>query len=142
MKKVFSIVLAIILLSSHMSWTMGTHFCGDEAIVTKIMLGETHLDCGMMVMEEPCNDSENSGENGLCLNKVPCCENEYQVFQLTNEFVKDAAQPFFNIEFAVAYVYNALKLNFLQSSTHQFYTVSNPPPLEKDIQVLFQTFLL
>ncbi|MFO7670080.1 MAG: hypothetical protein R6W31_10515 [Bacteroidales bacterium] len=142
MKKSFSILLSFILLAGHMSLAIGTHFCGGEVVETKIILGETHLGCGMMDMEEPCDGDEKSNTNEVRYDEVPCCENEFQTFQSTNEFVKDAAQTTFNVEFAVAFIYTTLNLDLFPKSTHQFYTEYLPPPIEKDISVLFQTFLI
>jgi len=140
MKKGISILLSLILVTSTMYLTLGTHFCRGEAVESKIILGETHLGCGMMEMEEPYEDSENPDENGVSVDKVPCCQNEYQIVQLTNEFVKDSAQIPFNIEFAVAITYSALNLDLFPKPAHQFYPEYFPPPLEKDFRVLFQTF--
>ncbi|MDF1573348.1 MAG: hypothetical protein P1P82_17195 [Bacteroidales bacterium] len=142
MRKSFSILLSVILLAGQMSVAIGTHFCGGEAVESKIIWGETHLGCGMMDMEEPCDDAEKSNTNELHFDKIPCCENEYHTVQATNEFVKDAAQTTFNVEFAVAFIYTTLNLDLFPESTHQFYSDYSPPPLEKDISVLFQTFLI
>ncbi|MDF1546739.1 MAG: hypothetical protein P1P88_02880 [Bacteroidales bacterium] len=121
---------------------MGTHFCGGEAVETKIILGETHLGCVLVDMEEPCDDSEHSNNNQVRFNNIPCCQNEFQTIDSTDEFVKDATQTVFNVDFAVAFLYTSLNLDLLPKATHQFYTEYNSPPLEKDIQVFFQTFLI
>lgn len=141
MKQIFSISLSFILLASHMFLAMGTHFCGGEVVETKIILGETHLGCGMMDMGEPC-DNSNHNKNETNFDKTPCCENEYQTVLSTNEFVKDTVQIAFNIEFAVTFIYTTLNLDLFPKPTPQFYTKYISPPLEKDIQVLFQTFLI
>ena len=53
MKKFFSIILAVVLLASHMSLTIGTHMCRGEAIETRIIYGGSHLlGCGMEDMNE------------------------------------------------------------------------------------------
>lgn len=142
MKQVFSILLSFIFMASHMYLTMGTHFCEGEAVVTKIILGETHLGCGVMEMEESCDDSEHSNHNQVCFDKVPCCKNEFQTIQSTDDFVKNATQTVFNIDFAVVFIYTTLNLDLIPKSTHQFYIEYISPPLEKDIPVLFQTFLI
>ena len=95
-----------------------------------------------MDMEEPCDGSENANKNEVSLDKVPCCQNEYQTLQSTNEFVKDAVQVAFNVEFAVVFIYTSLNMDLFPKSTHQAYTEYISPPLEKDIRVLFQTFLI
>lgn len=143
MRNSFSILLSFILLASHIYLTTGTHFCGGEAVETKIISGETHLSCNMPDMAEPCDDSEKTDKNRVSFDKVPCCENDYQSVLVTNEFVKnDLANITFNIEFAVALIYTTLNLDLFPKSKHQFYTEYISPPLEKDIQVIFQTFLI
>lgn len=142
MKQIFSILLSFILLASHMNLTMGTHFCGGEAVETKVLLGETHLGCEMMDLVEPCDGSEHSNQNQVRFNNVPCCQNEFQTIQGTADFVKEAAQTVFNVDFALAYIYTTLILDLFPKSSHQVYTEYISPPPEKDIQVLFQTFLI
>lgn len=142
MKQIFSILLSFILLASHMNLTMGTHFCGGEAVETKVLLGETHLGCEMMDLVEPCDGSEHSNQNQVRFNNVPCCQNEFQTIQGTADFVKEATQTFFNVDFAVAFLYTSLNLDLFPKSSHQVYTEYISPPLEKDISVLFQTFLI
>lgn len=142
MKQFFPIVLSIILLASQINLTMGTHFCGGEAVETKIMLGETHLDCGMMDMGEPCDNSEHTNNNQASFNNIPCCQNEFQTIQGTDDFVKDAAQIVFNVDFSVAFIYTMLNFDLFPSSTNNIYTEYISPPVEKDIQVLFKTFLI
>jgi len=142
MKKSLSIFLSFILVISHMSIIIGTHFCSGEAVESRIILGETHLGCGMMDMEESCDDSGKSDKNGVSFDKLPCCKNEYQNVQSTNEFVKDAVQITLNVDFAVAFIYTSLNLDLFTKSTYQFSTEYISPPLVKDNQVLFQTFLI
>jgi len=142
MKKGFSILFSFILLVSHIYLTTGTHYCGGKAVESKILFGETHLGCGSMEMEEPCDVSEKTDYKGVSFEKVPCCENKYHIFQTTDEFVKDVASKSLHVDFTVAFIYTTLNPDLFPKSTHQFYTDYIPPPLEKDIQVLFQTFLI
>lgn len=121
---------------------VGTHYCSGEAVETKILLGKTHLGCNMPEMEEPCNDTEKINKNRASFDKLPCCENEYQTAQVTNEFVKDLAGRTINSEFAAVFIYTTLNLDLFPKSAHQFYTEYISPFPEKDIQVLFQTFLI
>lgn len=142
MKQFFSILLSFILLASDINLTLGTHFCGGEAVETKIIWGETHLGCGMMDMEETCDNSEHSNHNQLIFNNIPCCQNEFQTIQGTDDFVKETAQTAFNVDFALAFIYTTLNVDLFPKSTHQVYTEYIPPPFEKDILLLFQTFLI
>lgn len=139
MKRFFSILLSIVLMASHLGLASVTHFCGGEAVETKItVMGETHLGCSMPEMEETCE----SNTNAVHFDNVPCCENEYQTIKVTDEFVKDATQVYFNIDFAAAFIYTTINLRLFPKSTHRFYIEYKSPPLEKDIQMLFQTFLI
>lgn len=142
MKQFIPIILSFILLASQINLTKGTHFCGGEAVETKIMLGETHLGCGMMDMEEPCDDSGHTNNNQAGFNIIPCCQNEFQTIQGTDDFVKDAAQIVFNVGFSVTFIYTMLNFDLFPGSTNNFYTDYIFPPVEKDVQLLFQTFLI
>jgi hypothetical protein len=129
--------------------TIGTHFCGGEAVETKILFGETHLGCEMPDMAETCDIPGESCDvshghlaQDIYFDKVTCCENVYQTFQVTNEFVNDVTPPFLHVNVAVAFIYTTLNLDLFSKSTPQFYTEYNPPPLEKDLLILFQTFLI
>lgn len=142
MKRCLSILLSFILLVSHVNVTFGTHFCGGEAIVTKIIFGKTHLGCGMMDMEAPCKTSEKSNSSNANFENAPCCENLFKTFRVTDEYVKEVAFQSLHVEFAQAIIYTTIHLDLFPKSTHQFYTEYTPPPLENDIRVLFQTFLI
>ena len=142
MQKSFSILLSFILLASHMSLLIGTHFCGGEAVESKILFGDMHLGCEMSVMQNPCDDSGKSNEKGVNFDKLPCCENQYQTIQITSQFVKEVAQLPFNVDFAAALIYTTLTLDLFPNSTYSLYADYSSPPVEKDIQVLFQTFLI
>lgn len=142
MKKIFSILLSFILLASHLNLALGTHFCGGEAVETQITMGEAHFGCGMSDKDLSCKNSGETNNHDVSIDKVPCCENEYQHLQVENEFVKDAAQLSFNVDFAVAFIYTTFNVDLFPKIVPQSFTAHSPPPLEKDIQVLFQTFLI
>jgi hypothetical protein len=142
MKGTFSILLSFILLGSQMSLKIGTHYCNGESVETKILLlGETHLGCVMPEMDEP-QDCEKSDNRDLSFNKVPCCENEYQLLEGPEEFVKNATKLSFNAHFAATFIYTTMNPDQFPDTAHQFYTDYSPPLIEKDIQVFFQTFLI
>ena len=141
MKKYFSILLSFILLASHISLTIGTHFCGGEPVESKFLFGETHLSCGMSDMDETCEHAE-TNNNDISFNSTPCCENEYQTLKVTDDFVKDTVPICYNINFVTALISNIFNPEILLKSTNKIFTEYYPPPLEQNIQILFQTFLL
>lgn len=142
MKKHFSILLSFVLLASHLYVAIGTHFCGGESVESKMIWTQMHLGCEMSVDEEPCDDAEANSTKEVSFDESPCCGNEYQMVHLDHEFLKDAAQTVFNVDFAVVYIYSGLGLGLLPNSPTQIYKEFKSPPIEKDIQVLFQTFLI
>lgn len=142
MKKVFSIILSFILLVSHISFIIGTHYCGGEAVETKVMFDKTHLGCGMPDMDLSCEEAVQTNTHDATIENIPCCENEFQTFQFTNEFVKEATPVTFTVNYAIAFIYATANFELFSNIAPQSFTDFSPPPLEKDIQVLFQTFLI
>lgn len=142
MKNGFSILFSMILLASQMSLSFGTHLCGGEAVKSKILIGETHLECSMIDMDQSCDIPVHNDNKNTLLDNDLCCDNEYHTVQFTDEFINDAAQSIYKIDFAAAFTYTTLNLDLFPKSTHQFYTEYISPPIEKDIQVLFQSFLI
>jgi hypothetical protein len=53
LKIIIFISLSLILLLGNVGFTFGTHLCGRHEVVSEVMLGEKHLDCGMGMMEIP-----------------------------------------------------------------------------------------
>lgn len=142
MKKGFSILFSIILLASHMNLTIGTHFCNGNAVKTKIMLGEMSLSCGIICMDDTCGNTEKPNARNVHIENVPCCENEFRTFRTTDDFVKDAAQISFIVDFTIMFFYNTMNLDLFPKASTQSYSEYKSPPHETDIQVLFQTFLI
>jgi hypothetical protein len=141
MSKFFSILLSVLLIASHMYLSIGTHFCGGEAVNTKLVLGKTQLDCGMDAMDEGCQHPEDSGQTGDRLEKAPCCENEYQTLDSTDDFIKEFNVATLNFDFTASFFYVLLTLDLQPELKPILYAAYSPPLFEKDIQVLFQTFL-
>lgn len=139
MKSLFAILLSVVLLAGQMSLTIGTHICQGEAIETRIIYGSTHLGCDMEDMSEPCDIND---QQDVSFSKEQCCKNQYQTLQTTEDFVNDAFHSNLSIDFAVAFVSSLLNIDLFPQTTPQFNTAYLPPPLDKDIQVLFQTFLI
>ncbi|MFO7867847.1 MAG: hypothetical protein R6U95_00940 [Bacteroidales bacterium] len=142
MKYFTSILFSCILLASNMTFAMGIHFCGGKAVESTFLFGETLLGCEMPEKEKSCDIPLKNDTNDVHIDHVPCCENEFKTVQTTHEFVKNAVQFSLDIEFAVAFLYSTFNMELFPHATDQFHIKNNSPPIEKDIQVLFQTFLI
>ena len=138
MKKVFSIFLSFLLLVSSSGIGYAQHFCGGHEMVSEITLGEQHLSCGMDVATpEDCNtETINATENH-------CCDNQFTTVDTDDTFAKVSFNFSFNHNFVAAFtqVFVLEYFEAYQANKH-FYADYNPPPLDKDIPVLYQTFLI
>lgn len=139
MTRIVSILLSVFLLASHISLTIGTHYCRGQAVETKILFGETHMSCGMADMDESC-DARGVQNSGYI--SSPCCENHYQALPVSDDFLKDPPQVNVAVGLTALLVYPIPIGELFPKTAHQSYTDYLPPPLEKDIQVLFRTFII
>jgi hypothetical protein len=137
MNRVVSILLSLFLLASHINLTIGTHYCRGQAVDSRLLVGETHMGCGMADMEEAC-DAEGDGD--LSFTNPPCCENHYQTLQATDDFVRDATPLIINAGSAALLTTPSGNAVLYGNRAARTYTDYLPPPLEKDIHSLFQTF--
>jgi hypothetical protein len=137
MQRIISVILIIILLVSNITLTFGVHFCSGVEVTSKIMIGHDHLSCGMASIDVTCDGSENQT---FCLNNATCCETQYQTLIASVDFfIVEKQQVHFHLDSAVLVL---LLINDLLPKTPHFYTEYSPPPLERNIQILFQTFLI
>lgn len=142
LRKVSHIVMALVLIVANLGLTISTHYCQGEALESKINLTPSDLECGMADMENSCALPVEHHNDETHIDNIPCCENEYQSIQSTEDFIQDATPVTFNVDFAATIVYVTLNLDLFPKSTQQHYSEYHSPPIEKDIQVLFQTFLI
>ncbi|MEX0812972.1 MAG: hypothetical protein WD048_12205 [Chitinophagales bacterium] len=138
MQKVISIFFTLLLLLSNISLTMATHYCAGFVVKSQLMLGKGDLDCGMHKVKEECPFHSDTKER---INKVPCCENEYLTVELKEDFNQTIQKLNFDIDFVQAFAQSKSEKYFPELIFPQ-YGNYYPPPLDKDIQVLFQTFLI
>ncbi len=137
LKKVTSISLIFMLLLGNLGITFGTHFCGGRAIVSELMFGEKHLDCGMGMMDMP--EAEHDSPH---FSKSPCCENQYvsaEVDETLNKEVSNEAAQFF-VAIAIATILYSIEF---EETFDQPIPVDTSPQLgSPDYQALHQVFLI
>lgn len=82
MKKTVALFLAFFVLTSHLGFAVGTHYCMGQAVESKLMLGYEPMDCGMGSVEKV-------GKPDLPLetyyDRLPCCEYEYFSIDIDDE---------------------------------------------------------
>ncbi|MFB9296945.1 HYC_CC_PP family protein [Persicitalea jodogahamensis] len=139
MKRFLTIALAILLLMSNMGFTVATHFCGGQAVMSGLRLGGGDWDCGMV---HEASDHREDDRNCTRLAEEACCKNQHQTIQTDNTLSTDFPAPQFHasaVGIAVFPLPYFERFTVLEAEPFRI----DPPPLpERDVQVLFQTFLI
>ncbi len=136
MQRFISILLSSLILLSSSGLAYAKHYCGSIEMVSKVTFGEEHLSCGMVMSSTPCGD-EHEEEGHFC------CNNKYLKVTTDAQYAKVAfAFDFTTQWFATiveVFVPVALELPDEHNVSYRYY---RPPPLVKDYQVLYETFLI
>lgn len=136
MKRIISIALALLLLLGNVGLTYGTHFCGGHAVISEFMIGETHLDCGMGMMDMDHNDGD------IHISAPDCCSNQYisaDVDDVTKkELSSELIIPFVTIATAVI----LFTLTPIGETKGLPIIDTSPPLLEQDFQSAYQVYLI
>lgn len=129
--KFFSVLLALVVLLSTVSFTIEKHYCGD--VLVDISVFAKTEKCGMEMPEvDTCE-----------ITKKSCCKDEIDLVQGQDELIKtlidfDVDQQQFIAAFIYSYI-NLFEGAPKQVIPHKDYS---PPNLVKDIHVIDQVFLI
>lgn len=135
MKQIVSIFLSLLLLASSTGITYAKHFCGDFEMMAEVTLGEKSLSCGMVMEDKACGDGAATEHN--------CCDNEYTQVDVDDNFAHasfdyDFQQPFITAFVSVFVLQELIDIDEVPNFQGDYH----PPPLYKDIPVLYETFLI
>lgn len=132
-KKISVTILSFIVLFSSMSFTVEKHYCG-ETLVDVSYFGKAE-GCGMDGMRMNFEQAEKKMKK--------CCKNETELIK-TSDFDKEKPvtlqQP--SIEFVAFFIQSYINLYQETQLEKEYYKDFSPPDVEKDIQILHQTFLI
>lgn len=136
--QIFSMVLAIVVLFSTLSVSIGKHYCGDHLVDTALFADAE--DCGMEMDEanEICSDED------TVVKKKNCCTDIVDLFEGQDELTVEKTQvlktdqKIFMLSFAA--VFSGLNLLEVQKDPH--FEHYSPPVYFRDIHVLNQVFLI
>jgi len=133
MKNIFSILLSTLLLLSSAGVTYGQHYCGGKVVADALMLGEKQLTCEGYMLPASSDHKEKPG----------CCEDVYHQVVTDDNYASSSFDLNLNQTFIAAFVSVFLVQEpvIFTSKTNDF-TEYLPPPLLRDIPVLYQTFLI
>ncbi|WP_299162698.1 hypothetical protein [uncultured Tenacibaculum sp.] len=130
--KIFSTILAFLVLFSTFSFTVDKHYCGDF-LVDVSYLGEADSCNGLT--KDDCDSN---------LKKKKCCKNEVDQIEGQDEIQKVSSEK---IDFKKVKLFVAFNISYKllfqnvekQFNPHQYYS---PPDLISDIQVLHEVFII
>jgi hypothetical protein len=135
MKKIISILLAVLLLGSSTGITYAQHFCGEFEMLSKVTLGETHLSCGMAMEASGCEDNDSETHH--------CCDTQYTAVSIDDNFTKANYDVGFYQTLAIVSFASFILENVVSYETSvDNYNLYHPPPSYKNITVLYETFLI
>jgi hypothetical protein len=127
------------MLVSNVGFAMNTHFCGGKAVKSSFTLGLHNPDCGMLNMDKPCEALSISETQ---VKSKPCCENQHQLLHLDDNGDLPSTNISLNPTFLKAFVQAFLQPITLVEQTSTRSTDFLHPLPDKDLKVLFQSFLI
>lgn len=81
MKKVFTILIAVIMLASGMKVSIDHHYCGGKLAAKKVSLTSKLASCGMEENEHTCSNQPAVDKN--------CCEDQITYFGISTRYVTE-----------------------------------------------------
>lgn len=135
MKKIFSVILSLVILFISMGFTVSSHKCGGKRVKTVLNIGITDVSCGM----ENTSNKKCADKNQM---KSNCCQDEFQAIQLNDNYTKITSFEHFSPSFTIAFVAILVDLLPNVKIPHLFFKNYLRPPLVKDIPILVQSFLI
>lgn len=123
MKKVFHILIAILLLTAMLKISVAKHYCGGELAASKISITGGLATCGMDGSVESC--PADSQGNHL---KSPCCDDVVTYYSIDNNYTQSqtVTNKLYRFTTPVMKFSCPLSFQFYNSSSHIFTGISPP----------------
>ncbi len=134
MKKVFSVILSLVILVTSMGFTVSSHICGGKRVKTEFGLTTIDVSCGMEKKVSSCASEEQMKPN--------CCKDEFQLIQIEEDYTQQLTKINFSLDFFIAFATSYIELLHNETTEIDFFTDHSPPPLIRNIPVLVQSFLI
>ncbi len=127
------------MLASSSGIAYAQHFCNGMEMMAEVTLGEKHLSCGMEISFSDSNCSEET----VVAETHDCCKNHITKVKTDNSFAKASFDVKLDKTFLATFVSVFVLHEFeIASSQKIFFTDYGPPPLERDLNILYETFLI
>ena len=134
--KTGSVLMALLLLFSTMSFSMDMHYCGDHLV--DFSLFDKAEGCGMMAVADDTPADCSVIKAGMdCCTDVQILVEGQDNFKVSFDQLTHGQQLFLS-----AFVYSYVRLFEDIENRSPMDREYSPPPLIQDVQVLYQTFLI
>ncbi len=136
--KTFSFLMALVVLFSTMSFTISSHYCGDNLVDSAIF--SKLKTCGM----ESDNQTDKSLQSSDCsITKKNCCSEETEFIKGQDELKISFDKISFDQQIFVAAFFHAYNHLFINSEEVTLSVNDYPPPiLVRHIYKLDETYLI
>jgi hypothetical protein len=125
------------MLASSSGIVYAQHFCSGMEMISGITLGENPLSCGMETKADDCGNKKPVSEDHHC------CKNQLTKVTTDDSFVKASFDLGLDKTFVAPFVSVFVLHEIEITSTEKiFFADYNPPPLEQDFTILYETFLI
>lgn len=137
MQKIVSISLAFLLLLSSSSLAYGQHFCGGRMVADALVIGQKALSCF-----STDDAKEDALETSHKIEKPNCCVDIYHQITTDDDYA-GGTQFAIDKVFVAAYIHTfLLQISVDDEAEQKIHLAYLPPPIDKDIPVLYQSFLI
>ena len=129
-QKIASLLMAFVVLLSTMSFTIKKHYCGGFLVDVSVF-GDV----------EKCNMDSGLSKSVIMKN---CCKDEIHYIEGQDKLQKEniPSLSFEQQKLFVAFVFSYQSICLDYKKEQSLYKDFSPPDLNRDIQVLYQTFLI
>ena len=137
MKRVFhrmtALVMAFVVMFSTMSFTISMHYCGDTLVETAVF--QKAEGCGM--------DMDNTVSDTCSITKKNCCDDKQLLIEGQDELQLSSEDVSLEQQLFVTLLVNTINNLFEGVGDYEIPLDDYSPPLvERDIQVLYQVYLI
>ena len=137
MKKLLAISLSLLVLLSSSGFTVARHLCNGNATKTQIALSHTIEGCAMAQSKKTCDSDKTPN-----LESKSCCDNEYLSLNTSENYKSNEFKFHVDLKFAYSFVHAFIVSLEIYSEKSQTFLAYNPPSIQQDKHVLFQSFLI
>lgn len=137
-RRIFAHFLFLLMLTTNLSVTFATHYCGGKAVKSSLSLGYDKLSCGMSEKEEVgCNNED----IGLQISRKSCCENKYSTLSVEDDFtISGVFSTNYDFKICAVFVVDCVNNFIFEDSDFDSFIAYSPPLIEQNKSVLFQVF--